>query len=193
MRAGFGRRHPGLATVLDHRTPVDSYDVVWGNGSLPLRISTYLGADIELPDVLVTSVRCVVEARGQIVVCRSPDELHALPGGRRERGETYRDTAVREVYEETGWHLDAACLGPLGFVHLELRGSPPPDYAYPHPDAAQLVFGGLARSRAEVRDADWVDPAGWEQGSFLVAKDEVLDLALSQSSTSFVRAYLAVS
>ena len=191
MRIGYGIRHPAFAAVLARSAPDLSYhDDSWANGTLAVELSAHLG-EVDLPDELVTSIRCVVEARGRIVVCQAPDGLHALPGGRRETGETMAQTAVREVREETGWHVDAETLTPLGFIHLRLRDDPPPGYAYPHPDSAQVVFGGRASTRATGPDDDWVDSDGWEVGSFLAEKSHVLDLALSPVSVPFVRAVLA--
>lgn len=177
--------------MLDGLVPADAYDEVWRwpGGTMPLRVSAYLGTDLVVPDELVTSVRCVVEVAGQIVVCRTPSDLHALPGGRREPGETYAETAAREVREETGWQLDERTLRPLGLIHLRHLAEPPPGYAYPYPDFVQLVFAGLASDR--VSRAEWVDTEGWEQESFLVAKADVLEnLTLTRSSVPFVRATL---
>lgn len=189
MRIGYGIRHPELIRILDRLTPVSVFEDAWADGALMLKVSAYVCADIELPDELITSVRCVVDANDQVVVCRAPNELHALPGGRRENAESLPETAVREVYEETGWHLDADSLGTLGFIHLEIRNDPPAGYPYPHPDFTQLVFGGRATHRDAIPDEEWLDSAGWEQGSFLATKDAALGLDLTPISVPFVRAY----
>lgn len=190
MSIGYGTRHPALVELLDRLTPVEAYDVRWLGGTLPLRLSAYVVDEVEVPDDLVISVRCVVEAAGQIVVCRNTDETHALPGGRREPGESFEETVVREVYEETGWHLLAETLRPLGFIHLGLLAQPPPGYRYPHPDTVQLVYGGRADRADFTRENAWSDTAGWELESFLVGKDAVVDLGLTRISMPFLRAYL---
>ncbi len=117
---------------------------------LRMRVSAYLG-EHRIPDELVTSVRCLVEVGGQIVVTQSPDDVNVWPGGRREPGETMRQTAIRETYEETGWQLRPETLQPLGFLQFEHLVAVPVDYAYPHPDFVQLVFRGNASSRRLAR------------------------------------------
>jgi ADP-ribose pyrophosphatase YjhB (NUDIX family) len=54
-----------------------------------------------------------------VLVVRDPHEIHILPGGRRAHGETFEQTAVREVREETGWNVgDLHLLGVKHFHHL---------------------------------------------------------------------------
>nr|WP_281496719.1 NUDIX hydrolase [Ornithinimicrobium sp. F0845] len=46
----------------------------------------------------------------------------APPGGKRDPGETPRSSAVREVAEETGLHLDPGLLVPVGYERITLAG-----------------------------------------------------------------------
>lgn len=144
-------------------------------GDLRLRISAYPSGR-RVPDVLITSVRCLVEVDGEIVVTESPDDVNVWPGGRREPGETMRQTAVREVYEETGYELDPESLRLLGFLHHEHLAPPPADYAYPYPDFLQLVYCGSATKRP---DDGWRDTDGYVQRSWLEnpVRARALDLA----------------
>ncbi|MGW0228519.1 NUDIX domain-containing protein [Actinopolymorpha singaporensis] len=189
-RPGFGIRHPDLLALLERHSPAVTVDDLWANGTLPLRVSAYLGV-APVPE-LVSSVRCVVRVAGRFVVCRVPGELHVLPGGRPEPGETPPQTAVREVYEETGWHLDPESLVPLGFLHLRRLVDAPPDHPYPHPDFLQLVYLGVARTRAVGAGEDWADLAGWELGTFLADAGEVVKLNLPAISVAFVDAALRI-
>ncbi|MET9022497.1 NUDIX domain-containing protein [Actinopolymorpha sp. NPDC004070] len=190
VRPGFGERHPDLIALLARHTPVVTTNDVWANGTLPLRVSAYVG----VPPIaeLVSSIRCVVRVDGKFVVCRVPGELHALPGGRPEPGETPPQTAVREVYEETGWHLDPESLHPLGFLHLQRLVGAPPGHPYPHPDFLQLIYSGVARTRAVDTGEDWADLDGWELGTFLADAGEIVTLDLSPISLAFVNAALRV-
>lgn len=164
-------RHPRLAGLLAGHAPAATRVVTWAGGAMPLRVSAY-PAPADLPEELVTSVRCVVRVGELVVLCENADGAHPLPGGRREPGESYLDTAVREVHEETGWLLDRHTLCPLGWLHLEHLAPRRPDYAYPYPDLLQIVFHGSATHRDGGPDAAWTDTDGYEQHSRLVTLAE---------------------
>jgi len=155
MRPGFGSPHPLLGPLLEDRRPLCVEIATWTIGQLEL--STYAG-EADLPDELVTSVRCVVTRGDQVLVCQEPDgRVMIFPGGRREPGETSQQTAVREVAEETGWDLDVGSLSVIGFLHFHHLSPVPADHPYPHPDFLQLVQHGTATGSP----VDWVDPEGW--------------------------------
>lgn len=179
-RPGYGLRHSELDAILESLTPATSQLADWG--ALRLRISAYL-SERRLPDMLVTSVRCLVGIDGQIVVTESPDDVNVWPGGRREPGETMRQTAVREVYEETGYRVDPQSLRPLGFLLHEHLVPPPADYAYPHPDFLQLVFCGSASNR---RSEGWRDTDGYVQRSWLENPARARELDLAPVSLPFL-------
>lgn len=170
-RAGFGHRHPDLAALLAMEQPVATCVTSWLGGALPLRVSAYLTPN-DLPDELVTSVRCVVRVGDRVVFCENRDGAHPLPGGRRMPGESYAETAVREVHEETGWLLDADSMRLLGWLHLEHRAPRRPDDPYPYPDLLQLVFQGVAIERDGGPDAEWTDTDGYELRSSLVTVED---------------------
>lgn len=170
MRPGYGLRHPALAGLLQDRSPAAVVEFAWLDGSLPLRASSYTEV-AELPEELVSSVRCLVFVGDQLVVCDTPDGCHPWPGGRCEPGESFVDTACREVREETGWLLDPASVVPVGWIHLEHLKTQSEDYPYLHPDFLQLVCVGRASSRED--DAvEWVDTEGWESASRLLPLEE---------------------
>jgi ADP-ribose pyrophosphatase YjhB (NUDIX family) len=174
LRPGFGEPHPELAPLLKGRRPLATQRAAWGRGALPLEVHAYAG-DAELPDVLVTSVRCIVRVGEQLVLCANEGGVHPWPGGRRESGESYLDTALREVHEETGWRLERASLRALGWLHLHHLGPCPPGHAYPYPDFLQLVFASQALHRDGGPSEDWTDRDGYEQSSTLVDVDEALE------------------
>lgn len=67
-------------------------------------------------------VHVVLERDGRVLLMRRAgtgffDGLYSLPGGHVEPGESVRQAAVRELFEETGVRLDAATLEMLGVVH----------------------------------------------------------------------------
>jgi len=93
----------------------------------------------ELPDdfplVVRRSVRVVVrDAAGSVLLFRSRDSMRPevglwweLPGGGIDGDETFAETAVRELFEETGLVIGAAQVGPplwrrsATFVHRATR------------------------------------------------------------------------
>jgi ADP-ribose pyrophosphatase YjhB (NUDIX family) len=170
-RAGFGEPHPRLVALLAALRPLAVQRTAWASGAVPLEISGY-GEIVDLPDELVTSVRCIVRVGEQWILCTNVDGAHPWPGGRREAGESYADTAIREVHEETGWRLERQSLRQLGWLHLRHLG-PHTNAAYPYPDFLQLVLSGTAKERDGARDAAWTDTDGWESAS-LVGLDEGL-------------------
>lgn len=160
MRPGYGTRHPAMTRLLSEHQPSATATAVWGDGTLPLRVSAYLGP-AELPDDLVTSVRCITRVKDFIVLCESADSSwSAWPGGRRNPGETFEDTACREVHEETGWRLDRRSIECVGWLHVEHQLTPPADYPYPYPDFLQLVMTSNAMTFDASRGESWRVVAG---------------------------------
>jgi 8-oxo-dGTP pyrophosphatase MutT (NUDIX family) len=108
---------------------------------IPLRIAGYLSEELP-PLEYVTSVRGVVFREDRVLVMRNRDEVHVLPGGRREGGETLIETLEREVLEEAGWTLEVREM--LGFLHLHHLGpkpvGSPQGFPYLYPDFTQVVF-----------------------------------------------------
>ena len=169
LHKGRDRR---LLSLLDRRTPTSVTEVSWAR---PLRISTYVGA-ADLPDELVTSVRCLVVVNDDIVVCTTAaGRVHTWPGGRRVAGEDHEATAAREVHEETGWLIDPDGVASIGFLHLYNLGEPLAPY--PHPDTLQLVVVASASTRAA---DDWSDVEGYEVSSRLVPLNQAQQLVSAE-------------
>lgn len=123
-------------------------------GQQLLRVCSYLDPD-DPPAEYVTSVRCVVLRDNSVLVVHDPHELHITPGGRRAPGETFQQTAVREVGEETGWTIGN--LRPLGVKHFHHLSPKSPNYPYPYPDFLQLIYLGdsLAHEPGVRKGAGW--------------------------------------
>lgn len=176
QKPGYGVRHPDIDRLVTGKSFATQETDVWSNGTLPLRVSAYLGL-AELPSEFVTSVRCIVRVSSQIVLCESVDSLwSAWPGGRRTRDESYADTASREVHEETGWLLDRDSIEQVGWLHVELLATPPAHYPYPHPDFVQLVMVATATECDTSRGMPWIDTEGHIVGSRLATTRQVLEL-----------------
>lgn len=130
-----------LAAFLAGQTPRVEETIVWARGEIRLHVTSYLSDDLP-PLSYVTSVRGVVLRQDSVLVVRDSESMHIMPGGRREPGETLRQTLEREVLEETGWMLAAVHL--LGFKHFHHLNPQPPDYPYPYPDFLQVVYAARA-------------------------------------------------
>lgn len=170
VRPGYGKPHPELEAIVAESSPVAESTVSWRQGAMPLHVQAYLGSP-PLPDELISSVRCLVRVRDQIVFCQNDGGGHPWPGGRRNEGETLVETAVREVYEETGWHLQVDSLRSLGWLRFTHLARPPQGYEFPHPDFLHVVMGGSSQRRAVGERDEWTDIDEYEQGSELLSVD----------------------
>jgi hypothetical protein len=209
MAAIHPTTHPGLAAAMADGEPVATRDTVWADGTMPLRVSGYLTTP-ELPLELISSVRCIVEVREgrsdaaaeadsvpRIVFCENADGTHPWPGGRRNPGESFADTAARELHEETGWLLDRDSLRPLGWLRLTHLGPEPAANQGPYPEFLQLIFTGTTSARDGGRDVEWTDTDSYELTSSLqtlqdarrltstnVLADVFLDALIARSGSS---------
>ena len=158
--------------MLAASTPAAVIEPPPAGGMVPVRISAYLGA-ADIPDELITSVRCLVQVGTKVVVCTNRDGIsHPWPGGKREPGETNRATAIREVHEETGWLVGETSLHQLGWLHLEYLRPLPEDHSFPHPDFCQVVLAGQATGPASGHAASWTDTDGYEISSQLMTVED---------------------
>src|SRR5699024_3326491 len=78
------------------------------------------------PLIFVGSVTIIVDDSGRLLLQQRtfPNEVWGIPGGLMELGESTEDVARREVYEETGLHIDHLHLinvysGPEHFIKAE--------------------------------------------------------------------------
>jgi hypothetical protein len=147
-----GYVHPELAAVVAAEgRPAAEHETAWLDGAMPLRVSAYVGAEHtpRLPLELISSIRCIVRVGDKYLFCENKSSRHPWPGGRRNAGESFAETAAREVHEETGWLLIQDSLRPLGWLRLRHLGPEPEGNEGQYPDFLQLVFVGEA-----------VEPAG---------------------------------
>jgi len=145
----FKRQIAGLA-------PAAIDDAQWP--TIRVRVRTFVGV-IDIPDVLISSVRSVVLRRGQVVLVRErTGESHVTPGGRREAGESIEATVRREVLEECGWHVGR--LVPIGcFYIVPLDPAPPADFKYFWGEMIHLIHASdgvryepRARDRTQIEE-----------------------------------------
>ena len=141
-----------LAQFIARHTRINEEQTSWGDGTLPLRIVSYL-SDALPPIAYVTSVRGIVLRDASVLVLRNVHGTHIMPGGRCEEHESFEQTLHREVLEETGWAITRTHL--LGFRHLQHLAPKPAGYAYPHPDFVWLIY--LAEAGDHRPDARLLD------------------------------------
>lgn len=74
----------------------------------------------DLPTVLVAAV-ALVDVDGRVLIAQRPEgkpmaNLWEFPGGKVEPGETPERALIRELHEELGIDITAACLAPFTFA-----------------------------------------------------------------------------
>jgi ADP-ribose pyrophosphatase YjhB (NUDIX family) len=179
LEQGSADVHPALADVVAELTPAAEHETDWFDGEMPLRITAYTGAEAtsRLPLEIISSIRCIVRVGDRYVFCENKTSRHPWPGGRRNPGESFADTAVREVREETGWLLKPQSMRRLGWLRLRHLGRNPQGNQGPYPDFLQLVFVGEAERRDGdlAADADWTDVDGYELSSRLITLDDAIE------------------
>ena len=77
----------------------------------------------QLPDLLVAAIALVRDRRMLMVTARGRD-VHYLPGGKIDPGETAAEAAAREAFEEVALELDPAELDELFEVVVQAHGEP---------------------------------------------------------------------
>lgn len=114
-----------------------------------------VGHPDDVTDLVVAAVVLEDEAGRVLVVRKRGTSRFMLPGGKIEPGEAPADTAVRELEEEVGAHLDPALLVPLG------------EWTAPAANEAGLLVQGhvfthprvdVLAARAEIAEALWLHP-----------------------------------
>jgi len=170
-----------VADFLRPLTPIAVDFAVWPGG-MELALTAYATGG-QPPVDFVSSVRCIVSVGEQVLVCedRHPS-VDVLPGGRCEPGESWAQTAHREVFEETGWRVDPHTLSALGFIHFRHLTPVADEHPFPHPDFFQVVRSGEGRGAPE----DWVDVEGWVLRSWLHPVTEALELPISACGRAFL-------
>ncbi|MFD1547036.1 NUDIX domain-containing protein [Nonomuraea guangzhouensis] len=95
----------------------------------------------------------VRDEEGHVLLLRHrmwpPDRQWGCPTGYANKGETFEDTIVREVHEETGLHVKAGRL-----IHLKSGYKLRVEVAY----EAVFIGGTLKIDPAEILEAKWFSP-----------------------------------
>lgn len=179
-----------LGKYLITSTKLGSIDVMWGEGTMPVKITTYL-SDTMAPERYISSARSIVfKENSVLVVSQENGHQYILPGGRLEQGESPLEALHREILEETGWTIGN--IKHTGFMHLHYPGSKPDGFKYPFPDSIWSIFMSEAMeykpemkiydkwvSGSEFRDIIEVKQLPLDKGELLLL-DEALKLRKSR-------------
>lgn len=108
--------------------------------------------------LLLVAAAALVDVDGRVLICRRPEGkpfggLWEFPGGKLEPGETPEACLIRELREELGLEVNAACLSPFVFA----------SHAYPETHLLMPLFllrrwEGQPQPREHAALA-WVRPA----------------------------------
>lgn len=143
-----------LATILA-LTPDATEQWYWPTLGLRFDVKGFL-TTIDPPLELVVSVRAIAFRGDEVFVFESEGDTHAVPGGRREAGESPGAALDREIREETGCAITGTPLR-LGILHLHLLTERPIEHKYPYPDTLQWVFVADVAGEATPSDDPFVD------------------------------------
>jgi len=171
-----------LAAILA-LTPDASEEWHWPTLALRFAVRGYLTA-VDPPLELIVSVRAIALRGGEVFVFESEGATHAIPGGRREPGESPGAALDREIREETGCQIVGAPRR-LGILHLHSLSPRPEPSKYPYPDTLQWVFVADVAGDAAPSDDPFVD-----NGRFVSAA-EARALLASPAERLFLDAALA--
>lgn len=107
-------------------------------------------------DIVVSAV-VFRDERGRVLTVRKAGTRRfMLPGGKREKGETAQQTAIRECAEELGLELDPGRLTPLGVFLGDAANEPGHSLessVFTHP------LEGAPVAASEIAELRWLDPS----------------------------------
>ncbi|WP_394553936.1 NUDIX domain-containing protein [Agromyces sp. MMS24-JH15] len=109
-----------------------------------------------LPDLLVSAIALIRDRRVLMVTARGRD-VHYMPGGKIDPGETAAEAAAREALEEVALELDPANLEELFEVRTLAHGEPDGRHVRMHVFLATTDASPVAS--AEVGALHWVTTA----------------------------------
>ena len=154
----------------------------WQGAPLPLSEQTYVHPTLP-PDRLISSARAILFRNDEIMVIRDHQDVpYIVPGGRRESGESVRETLHREVREETGWGVKDTAV--IGFIHFHHLAPKAPNYPYPYPDFCWAIFAARAKK---------FDAASMEEDAYVTSASfqpiaDVLSLSLGSGQHDLLTA-----
>jgi 8-oxo-dGTP pyrophosphatase MutT (NUDIX family) len=168
-----------LSAFLSPLRPAVEECVNWSNG-IRLKVNSYLCHELP-PTGYITSVRSIVLDKDEVLVIRDPHNLHILPGGRIEPGESLLQALQRELLEETGCSVDKVEY--LGFKHFHHLSLKPEGYLYPYPDFVQVIYAStVLRFSAAAKEVD-----GYELDATFYPIPSLTALPLSASEHIFLK------
>jgi ADP-ribose pyrophosphatase YjhB (NUDIX family) len=168
-----------ISTYLQRLEPQTQTIIQWSQSTLLL--TSYL-CDALPPIDYISSVRAIVTTKTRVLTLENADEVHILPGGRLEAGETCDQSLVREVAEETGWRIEIhSQLGVRHYHHLTPK---PHAYRYPYPDFVHVIY----RAYPLVFDQRLRTLDDYELKASLRLVDEVTTLPITSDQMTFLYA-----
>ncbi len=177
---------PEQMTFLAGRQPFYVGEAIWLGGEIRLAVSAYLSSELP-PRRFVSSARAIVLKGDQVLVQRSVEDVHILPGGRLEPGEGFESGLRREILEESGWRVEV--VGVLGFQRLQHLTPKQPGYPYPYPDFFWAIY--LARAVEHLPAGRLED--GYDLGAEFHPAEEARALGLKAAESAYLSAALAAA
>lgn len=125
-----------------------------------------------MEQAVFTTLCMVYDSEGQVLVQERNSTAWngiAFPGGHVEQGESFVESVIREVFEETGYQIRSPVL--CGIKQFQTKS----DVRYVILLYKTNQFAGTLRSSSE-GDVFWIERAGLEQQQLARGMNEMLEL-----------------
>ncbi len=144
----------------------------------------------EMPPVeLCTSAYALVFKNGELLQTdlregERPIRMLDIPGGHIDEGENPEKSVIREVFEETGVHIQQPKL--VAYRKITIHSPKPEEYRYPHPVSYMLYYLAKVSEETPFDGNDdthgrvWLKPGEYEKSHWYLSNKILVDEIVRQ-------------